>query len=875
MGDPRTEAAWKQFQAMIDGRLPHEATQALRDLSVPGELIEELLRRHESETTKIAGLRSPLALGREDMPRWYSGVREDDKNWPAYEKRLLRSLGPEAVKKIDDASDRVVAMLDHPANYSFRSRGLVLGHVQSGKTSNFTAVICKAADRGYRMFIILSGVTNSLRRQTQTRLIRDVVNLNPPLWHQITKPEHDFVPPANAQSLIASRSQWLLLVVKKNGPVLRKLRDWLEEAREQLGHCPTLIIDDEADQATTATRKINPLIRDVMGRLPRACYIGYTATPFANLLIDPSDDEDFYPQDFILSLERGSDYQGPEALFGRNPLDGEDPADVPGGLDMIRTVPVHELDYLRPATRASASEFAPSATVSLRRAVMWFWLATATRHHRGQRDQHSSMLVHAHSDTRVHEAYRPVLESLRAEFDAGLRANDRTIDELRDLWEEETRRVDAGEWGKETPAFTEILECLPQVVSDTNIVMDHYRSSERLDYDSGPVNVIAVGGNTLSRGLTLEGLVVSYFVRSSNMYDTLLQMGRWFGYRSGYEDLPRIYMPEETRQWFTHLATVEAEMRVEIDRYLIEHHTPLELAVRIRCHPKMRVTAPTKSRNAVRASASYGGQLVETRYFPCEPEDTVWHAGNETAVTSLLQQAHGDGRLDSSVADGRVLWRDVSLEHVLAFIDSYRFHSKSVDAPRELMRQYIESRSKKGALTRWNIGVVGKAVEEGKRNVVLPSGDAVAPVTRTRLSTSHRAPVADIKTLTGSRDEALDLHIPPGEKEINRSKLKKWRVQQEPERGLLLLYPIDAVSPVPLRRTGGVEIPLQGRAPLDAPGEIVWGAAMVFPEPTGGRDLAVEYDFVQADLSTVFPAAAEDDEEDDIGVLDQDQDVET
>lgn len=337
MEDPRIEAAWTRFQARLDTALPHEVTQELRDLFVPDTVIEELLRRHDVETTRIASLREPLALGRENALPWYTGPRAEDKNWPAFEGILRRGLGADSAHKIDEASTRVVAMLDHPATPTFRSRGLVVGHVQSGKTSNFTGVVCKAADRGYRMFIVLSGIHNALRRQTQARLIRDVVNPNPPLWHQITSAERDFVPPPNAQSFLASKDQRLLLVVKKNAVVLRKLRDWLEQAQDQLGNCPTLIIDDEADQATLATRKINPLIRDVITRLPKVCYVGYTATPFANLLSDPLDHEDFYPRDFILSLPRGKEYQGPETLFGRHPVDEEDPSLVPGGLDMIRT----------------------------------------------------------------------------------------------------------------------------------------------------------------------------------------------------------------------------------------------------------------------------------------------------------------------------------------------------------------------------------------------------------------------------------------------------------------------------------------------------------------------------------------------------------
>ncbi|MEV7534596.1 Z1 domain-containing protein [Streptomyces hydrogenans] len=874
MDDVRIERAWDQFQVLLDTSRPHEVTQQLRDLFVPDQVIEELLRRHEVATTRIASLREPLALGRENALPWYTGPRAEDKNWPAFENLLKGTLGAEATQKIDDASTRVVAMLDHPATPTFRSRGLVVGHVQSGKTSNFTGVVCKAADRGYRMFIVLSGIHNSLRRQTQARLIRDVVNLNPPLWHQITSPDHDFVPPPNAQSFMASKGQTLLLVVKKNAVVLRKLRDWLEQAQEQLGNCPTLIIDDEADQATLATRRINPLIRDVMTRLPKVCYVGYTATPFANLLTDPMDHEDFYPRDFILSLPRGGNYQGPEALFGRHPVDGEDPSEVPGGLDMIRTIPPEELDALRPPKQSGAAGFQPEVTDSLRRAVLWFWLASAARQARGHRDHHSSMLVHAHSDTRVHDSYQAPLAALQKEVSARLASSDDALlEELRLLWQSESLRVDPSPFGNVQPPFDEVLTHTLDVVDSTKIIMDHYRSTNRLDYDSGPVNVIAVGGNTLSRGLTLEGLVVSFFVRSSNVYDTLLQMGRWFGYRPGYEDLPRIFMPDETRDWFTHLATVEEEMRKEIDRYLIEHKSPLELAVRIRCHPKMRITAPSKSGAAVRAAASYGGQLVETRYFRASPAEEAlgWHDQNAQAVSGLLDASAKHGRPDTGVPSGRALWREVSHSHVLDFISEYRFDPKSVDASAELMTEYIRRRSESGALVSWNVGVIGTSPTGNSHHVPLPDGLSVAPVTRTRIAASVKSPVADIKTLTGPRDEALDLRIDKGEGSLNRTRLQELRVQQQPERGLLLLYPIDAHSQVPTRKSDGGDRSVQGRAPLDVPGDIVWGAAFVFPRPSG-RDALVEYDYVAADLRHVFPSAGEDDIED-VSVLDQDLDT--
>lgn len=418
--------------------------------------------------------------------------------------------------------------------------------------------------------------------------------------------------------------------------------------------------------------------------------------------------------------------------------------------------------------------------------------------------------------------------------------------------------------------FASVRAALEPVVSGTRIVMDHYRSTDRLDYDSGPVNVIAVGGNTLSRGLTLEGLVVSFFVRSSNVYDTLLQMGRWFGYRPGYEDLPRIFMPAETRRWFTHLATVEAEMRVEIDRYITEHLTPLDMAVRIRSHPKMKVTSPAKSKGAVRGAASYGGQLVETRYFPARrPPRTS--GGTRTTrprcrgcwpprtVKAPSTRRPGPGGPCGAGSP----WNTSSRSST---------STASIPRPSTPPATCSAGTSASGARPAvWSVGTWESSGRPAGGGLIgLPHGGAVDPVVRTRLDLGVSDPVADIKTLTGSRDEALDLDIPEGE-EVNRSLLQRLRTSQQPERGLILLYPIDAKAPVPVRGAAGQERAVAGRAPLDAPGDIVWGAALVFPKPTGGVDLGVEYDYLQADLSRVFPTAGEDEDED-ISVLEQDLD---
>ena len=259
--------------------------------------------------------------------------------------------------------------------------------------------------------------------------------------------------------------------------------------------------------------------------------------------------------------------------------------------------------------------FQPAVTPSLQRAIEWFWMATAARRVRGASSKHSTMLIHTTMETSVHEAFREPILALRASTLRAIADGGASMQRLRTTWTTELARVPSEEFGEERVSFDELLVHLIPVLRESKIVIDNYRSRDRLDYDSGPVVAIAIGGNTLSRGLTLEGLVSSFFVRAASAYDSLLQMGRWFGYRGGYADLPRIWMTKESAEWFQHLATVESEMRRDIDRYMTEDVTPVTFAVRLRSHPKLAITARAKMKNAVKASAAYGGTLVESRYF--------------------------------------------------------------------------------------------------------------------------------------------------------------------------------------------------------------------------------------------------------------------
>lgn len=399
--DQQVDKIYKIFLKYADTSSPQEALDDLQLMGQTPEMIACIREKHEAETVRIRNLDEPPSVWMDGRTTWYTGPdMAKDKNWPAIKASMERKgFGAENIASVDASSTKVVALLDHPKQDWYRTRGLVVGFVQSGKTTNFTAVMAKAADRGYKLFIVLSGIHNTLRRQTQVRLAGDLVHANPGKWYEVTNDKHDFVPPGNPKAFFAAKDQHLLMVVKKNAAVLRKLRSWLASAGEYLDKCPTLIIDDEADQSTVATSRINPLLFDVLSKFPKVGYVGYTATPFANLLINPADENDFYPRDFIVNLPQPTGYHGGEVLFGRELLPGEDASTLDGGYDMIRTVPDDEVELLKPRNKKEAADFHPGEAHSLRRAVEWFWLATAARKVRGGGNPHSTMLIHTTTDT--------------------------------------------------------------------------------------------------------------------------------------------------------------------------------------------------------------------------------------------------------------------------------------------------------------------------------------------------------------------------------------------------------------------------------------------------------------------------------------------
>lgn len=782
------------------------------------------------------GVYVPFVTAEARMAGWYTGPEEGDEIWPRLRAKLELGSLSDVVEEVDKASTKVVAHLADPHIQSLKKRGLVVGYVQSGKTANYTAVMAKAADAGYRLFIVLSGLHNNLRRQTQVRLGSDLVDHD---WAPLTSDVADFGNVVNGAAFL-SKGVISIAVVKKNQSRLRSLRDWLRDIPESIRRrVPVLLLDDEADQATpnsAAAReqltRINQLVRQIWAEIPTGTYVGYTATPFANIFMDPNDEEELYPADFIIDLPRPDTYFGAERVFGREPIDDADDPDP--GLDMVRDVPDEDAEMLKPPSkRESRESFDPELPNSLIDAVTWFLVATAVRRARGQRTAHSSMLVHTTHYVTPHFAMKERLNNL--------------LDEFRHRWEQgnhsqfliafDTEGTRAAEVATlPLPMWSQVEQELPSVLQDVRVVVDNGSSDDRLDYnrvvDGGaPVaeTVIAVGGGTLSRGLTLEGLVVSYFTRTSNTYDTLLQMGRWFGYRPGYEDLPRIWMQPSLALEFKFLSLVEEEIRQDMYHMERMRVTPREMGIRVRAHPgRLAIVARNKMHHADVVRVSYSGDRLQTFIFD-ETDPQVIEA-NRRAAVEFLSACQETSPITPTRNASRWSCTDIPAERVMSFINSYRFHPDQSGMRADHMTGWI----RRAALDNpWNVVVIGSdkvhkhpdgtVVNLGEMDLGLP--ELVRTVNRAPLINPPKG-TANIKALLSHNDWFADLHPEEVEAagEMAKDDPRGVRRKFSGGRGLVILYPISKDS-VPMRAASGT----RSRRDMQAVDHLL-GIGLIFPD---------------------------------------------
>lgn len=817
------------------------------------EILEEAYREYRKILQSPRIIVPPYALSEPDLDNnktWYPGADNiiNAIYWPRLKEHLMNEKGwpYQTVNSIHHASDKIVSHLGYPFDPVVDTRGLVVGYVQSGKTANFTAVIAKAADAGYRAFIVLSGTKRSLRQQTQKRLESELVNVEITKWHTPTS-NRDFSPynQGNPEYFLDSRDKKVLFVVKKNSRILLNLITWLYRTRRDvLNNCPFLIIDDEADEASVNTARnqtewdaeqrertaINSRLVDLLTLLPKAAYIGYTATPFANVLIDPSTEnsQDLYPRDFIIALPKPEGHFGTEKLFGRARLVEENEEEFEG-IPLINIISEEDITKIRPSW-GNRNEFEPEMPDSLINAVNYFWLGVCARIIKGQRFQHSTMLIHSTMFIRIHNLTRELVESYRkVQLRLLKEGNIKVLNQFKDLWEFQQEKANPREYFDTEPIrFNQISPFLIKALENTKVVVDNSKSEHRLNYDEPAQLQIVIGGNTLARGLTLEGLIVSYFVRAARAYDTLLQMGRWFGYRHGYEEIPRIWMPQELKDQFHDLALVEAELRTEFEKYSKKNITPSEYGPKIRTHPNLSITSRLKMQFAVDAKVSFSSQRVQTILF--KHKDYDWLQQNINAASQFISNIIDRNYLAESVKGHHIFYK-VDTQHIIKFLRRYKFHPYS-DVNEEVIRQYISAQQNKGKLIYWNVAIRGLA-HPGK--VIEISGIESPLITRTKRINS--TDYANLGALMSESDLRID-------------KIGKFR-DDDQDRGLLILYPVDKDSKVKSSKS---------KADLNAINHLL-GLGFVFPD-AGEDNTPQSYKTVDPSLLTRDDYIEEQEDED-------------
>ena len=677
-----------------------------------------------------------------DTEEWYQD-KTTDSNWARYCDLLNRKeWSDRVIQSIEKSTRKTMNFLFNPKSEDVDSKyGLIVGHVQSGKTANYTGLIARAADSGYNVIVVLAGLHNNLRKQTQIRLERELMgkdrgglHVNPPEnydWIKITTQEDDFQ--VLPDSGFLSGGNPVIAVVKKNVSPLTKLYDMFYEFPEEK-RCKlnVLMIDDESDHATINTKKreeinldlvgfedydedeeddeitnatiINTRLRQIIGLFPRSSYVGYTATPFANVLIDPEEDHEslgktLYPRDFIMALPKPEGHMGLNEFFPDN-----DEMDYTYASQVV-IVPRDEAQELR--NYEDDENNIPDFNIpeSLENAIIDYLLSGAARISRGHTNFHHSMLIHTKHTIRSQSPVADKVTNLTEYWNNHI-CNEYSSEgkELRDRfkkrWEQNfaTHQLTSESWES-------IEQSLMQFVQDKYTVMEINSNSEHnLDYDSHKkgLKVIAVGGNRLSRGLTLEGLSSTFFIRESKMYDTLTQMGRWFGFRPDYADLVRLHITPTLLEWFTWLTGVERELRSDIERYADTGLKPDALAVRILKHRKMLPTSRAKMRSARAFTPGLGASSPRTKKFTLDSPETL-NSNLETIAAFLSSLG------ESETNNAGTLWRGIEPDLVISMLQGYGTNDNDNAFNIEDIISHINRRVSADELRSWSIGLINNS----------------------------------------------------------------------------------------------------------------------------------------------------------------------
>lgn len=824
---------------------------------------DSVLERRIDDLLPFYPLEEPVIIS-EVHQEWYTprpGVR--DYYWSTYIDYLRKQRGwdEESILDMDNSTRAIVECLANPESpIAYASRGLVMGYVQSGKTANFTGVVARSADAGYRLIIVLAGTWNILRNQTQRRFDKELLGKqllkndetytqNPPpdwaeflehdgdptelghyAWQRLTRPDIDFkrlkaaidnleferkdksAPIYASTNLHALPVK--LLVVKKHPGILANLVKDLGLIRTRLTDIPTLIIDDESDQAglntidpkkAAADKKrppTNERIVQLLRLFPRGQYVGYTATPYANALVNPNDPEDLFPRDFIVSLDRARGYMGVSDFF--------DPASNYKDLDKD-DFSQPEIAFIRRVENLHGED-----NEDLKRALRSYLLAGGLKLYRNSVDssrykssyfKHHTMLVHTSQLKGEHLSLVARLESLwgQCAFNSA-----RGLADLENLWNEDYSKVSSADGKEIMPAhFSELIPYLSESIKriekgPSAILVVNSDSPSAPDFSEDSVWKIVVGGNKLSRGYTIEGLTVSYYRRVAGTADTLMQMGRWFGFRPGYRDLVRVFLGVEEGKkgdtdlvlLFKEVCLMEERFRNELKRYIrklgTDRITPKDIPPLISISGSLPPTASNKMFNAVIASKNFGGQrsmLTRTAATATGMGFNIATLKNLLAASSHLGTISFGGTLKSTKnMETLAVVAEATNQNLITFIKDYRWLENEYTFPERptdtgLQIEFLEQQ--KHEITSWIIIAPQRKVSFGKPLSI--SGLCELKVKERHRVKGRRFQVfgePDHRTIA----EFLAM-IDPGKSELTEPNeiTKKLRNKH---RGVILLYPV-------------------------------------------------------------------------------------
>lgn len=786
--------------------------------------------------------------------------------WQRYASHMKAKNASFNTADLDDVTDKILDKCADPKSPGpWDRRGMVVGNVQSGKTANYTGLINKAADAGYKMIIVIAGIHNTLRKQTQERIDEGFIGRN----------STDLIRRVNGQSIgvgkfasdvaiysytssdengdfnrgTATRlnvpingSNPTVLVIKKNKSILENLILWLAQftrpnadGDRKIYDVPVLVIDDEADSASVNSgteddvKTINRYIRVLLNLFDRNAFIGYTATPYANLFIPSSWNrdlrttiggesfrigEDLFPRDFIVNIHPPSNYIGATEVFGHGEAGIET---IPDPLPIVRDATDQEPYFPARINKENRDQLPEGLPATLKRAIQSFILTCAIRRLRGQATKHNSMLVHVALRVAwidriarlVNEAlhdYRnqiqlntgPLIRDLERLYDEDFVGTTNTVLENLRYQDPVIRNTTWDAVRSELSAAVNKIE-VRAVHGQKNLRNLEYKNTQELNYDEyegSGLSVIAVGGNKLARGLTLEGLSVSYYLRTTRMYDSLMQMGRWFGYRPGYVDLCRLYTTPELQLWYEHVAMATDEMRADFDVMSSQNKTPEEFQIKVMKHPGMlMITSAARMRGHETLELSYSGKLKQTYEFS-DNENIV--KANFKAFETLLASLP-----EPKVAANSAVWGGVDARLIAGFLEAY--HGLSFFSS-ETMKGYILKQSSVGLLSRWNVGLVLNSQAQHSDNITFRSGSSRAIAARDfRWSSGRFSGGMPARTLKESdiilkvadgKNAILDKHARTIDRELfsvasttSESELRELRTSSGIP--LLVLLPID------------------------------------------------------------------------------------